>query len=407
MPLMNGKSKKAFSKNVETEIDAGKPQKQALAIAYSVKRKAPKKYAKGGAVSAKDEKRPMPDDTYNDTAEAGRNRGNKALKDADWDSTVTIEQAQRPSKTALSQPKSRGNDPFAGRNMEMHEDEADMGDRMYPETDRAQPSSRDDEYGAQRNGPKVSDMAAQHNNKRAPYQMERENQYAQDEASADMKKIQSPPGRYAQGGPIMQPKDSGNELMERDDEAHLMDSDYPMGPHNQQPKGGYDESHDYGQRSGNPEEVSPHTGESQSDMLRRHAMELASFSKGGPTGPMNPKLYESHMEPEEEGSMAREIMRKRKMARGGEVYSNHEEILTDMPDGDGEVDLDNNSKEDLNNEDQMSFRAGLKEQYDDSQISKQPRNSNLKGDPREEDAENIEDESDVAQIRRKMKKKAY
>jgi hypothetical protein len=38
MPLNKGKSKAAFSENVRTEIAAGKPQKQAVAIAYSVKR---------------------------------------------------------------------------------------------------------------------------------------------------------------------------------------------------------------------------------------------------------------------------------------------------------------------------------------------------------------------------------
>ena len=49
MPLMPGKSKKVFSKNVETEMDAGKPQKQALAIAYSMKkRNGKKKMAEGG-----------------------------------------------------------------------------------------------------------------------------------------------------------------------------------------------------------------------------------------------------------------------------------------------------------------------------------------------------------------------
>ncbi len=35
MPLSKGKSKKAFAGNVKTEMAAGKPQKQALAIAYS------------------------------------------------------------------------------------------------------------------------------------------------------------------------------------------------------------------------------------------------------------------------------------------------------------------------------------------------------------------------------------
>jgi hypothetical protein len=43
MPLMKSKSKAAFKKNVEAEIKAGKPPKQAVAIAYSVKRRAGKK----------------------------------------------------------------------------------------------------------------------------------------------------------------------------------------------------------------------------------------------------------------------------------------------------------------------------------------------------------------------------
>lgn len=38
MPLESGKSKAAFSHNVEVEVEAGKPQKQAVAIAYSKKR---------------------------------------------------------------------------------------------------------------------------------------------------------------------------------------------------------------------------------------------------------------------------------------------------------------------------------------------------------------------------------
>jgi hypothetical protein len=38
MPLEKGKSEKAFKHNIKAEIKAGKPQKQAVAIAYSVKR---------------------------------------------------------------------------------------------------------------------------------------------------------------------------------------------------------------------------------------------------------------------------------------------------------------------------------------------------------------------------------
>lgn len=48
MPLIKSKSPEAFKKNIEAEVKAGKPQKQAVAIAYSVKRAAKK--AKGGAM---------------------------------------------------------------------------------------------------------------------------------------------------------------------------------------------------------------------------------------------------------------------------------------------------------------------------------------------------------------------
>jgi hypothetical protein len=43
MPLKKGKSKAAFQSNIRAEIAAGKPQKQAVAIAYAVKRKGKKK----------------------------------------------------------------------------------------------------------------------------------------------------------------------------------------------------------------------------------------------------------------------------------------------------------------------------------------------------------------------------
>ena len=40
MPLLKSRSKKAVSENIRREMAAGKPQKQAIAIALSVKRKA-------------------------------------------------------------------------------------------------------------------------------------------------------------------------------------------------------------------------------------------------------------------------------------------------------------------------------------------------------------------------------
>lgn len=46
MPLTKSTSPKAFTKNVKKEIAAGKPQKQAVAIAYATKRAAAKKTTK-------------------------------------------------------------------------------------------------------------------------------------------------------------------------------------------------------------------------------------------------------------------------------------------------------------------------------------------------------------------------
>ena len=46
MPLVKSSSKNAFRKNIKAEMASGKPQKQAVAIAYSTKRAAAAKKGK-------------------------------------------------------------------------------------------------------------------------------------------------------------------------------------------------------------------------------------------------------------------------------------------------------------------------------------------------------------------------
>ena len=88
MPLIKSKSDKAFKSNIKAEVAAGKPVKQAVAIAYSTKRAAKK--ARGGVVD------PMNYDSDQDYYQAaGR------LKDEDDD---TVEE-QPPRRAVMAEQK--------------------------------------------------------------------------------------------------------------------------------------------------------------------------------------------------------------------------------------------------------------------------------------------------------------
>jgi hypothetical protein len=258
MPLKKSSSKKAFEHNLKAELHAGKPKDQSLAIAYSIKRKAKKakgggvhqedtpmgkgvsaagyharsakemadkygatdsaplnvakqahreklaelkampkvpKYADGGEISAKDEKRPNPNDLYNDAKQAHQSEARKPLKNSDWTDNPTVKQAQANNSRKvmpISRPKMVPTNAFSTK---LYNQEGQLEDSMPPSSPKDQPDQDYNEMGAKRQGPKVPDMAHQHNNGKAPYKEEIEDQYSQDEAESDMK-------QYAKGGKV-------------------------------------------------------------------------------------------------------------------------------------------------------------------------------------------------------------
>jgi hypothetical protein len=166
MPLLPGKSKKAFSKNVATEMKAGNPQPQALAIAYSIKRKHPKKMAEGGLATAKTESRPMPNKRYNDSRDLMQNSGDKAPGHDSWTDRAPERAASmgpRPKLQPIHAGKMAASSVVRARPIDamgraMEREEADFIQRDPPASPDEQPYERDDELRPDRQGPKGHPM---------------------------------------------------------------------------------------------------------------------------------------------------------------------------------------------------------------------------------------------------------
>lgn len=342
MPLMQSKSKKAFADNVASEINAGKPQDQSLAIAYDVKRRASKKkklasggtvesgsptmnYADGGPVSASNEKRPMPGSLANSAKMARMNSGDKPASQDKWTDSPTVAQARKPSRVPLSRPRIAGNgDSFSVRDRDLLDKEREQMEAFAPGEYSEQPSKALDEKDPMKMGPSANDHdEVQHNNgKRA----------------------------YAKGGMI-------NEVVSMND-AEEDELEHPAGlssdNSSMRPKGYMDE-HDPNQ-----------------------------YAEGGAI------THEMMMQPEPEAeeehadSIAAAIMAKRRKYADG-----------------GHVDIDSNNEEQPNGYYARNEDAALKENYDkDMDGISQPYDSNLIGDEREADDGDSHDM--VGRIRSKM-----
>ena len=346
MPLMHGKSKKAFSHNVEAEMHTGKPQPQALAIAYSMKRR--KKKAQGGEISAKSEKRPMPDDEYNDAKDVSSNSHKKDNGQDGWTDRPDIAQSQnRPKSQPIKHPKMVPSDAFSTR---LYDQEGNLTATLHPANPSEKPNSWMDEEGPDRQGPKVPDMQPEHSTGEKA---------------------------YAKGGEI-----------EPSDRKH------PKNPFEDDHLEHLDPSEDEGDAMAmsEDEEDQDKPGHPIRDMEREHNNGKMPYARGGHVSPAD----EEDMDHED--SIASAIMAKRSRHPAAMSDSDIDEMVM-LYDG-GEV-LESEHVEEPNNEDQMSFQALKKENYNSSDLDvDDPMDSGEHGDDIDSD-----DHDMTSAIRSKMKAK--
>lgn len=98
MPLIKGKSEKAFKENIRAEVKAGKPVKQAVAIAYDVQRRAKK--AEGGSSRV--------NEAGNYTKPEMRKRLFDSIKGSNVQGTAAGQWSARKAQLLAKQYKARG-----------------------------------------------------------------------------------------------------------------------------------------------------------------------------------------------------------------------------------------------------------------------------------------------------------
>ncbi len=464
MPLHNSKSKKAFKENVETEMEHGKPQKQSLAIAFSVKRKAKKKkMAEGGVAyrndSAITEQRPMPEERDNDSRMVSRNSGNKAPQPHDsFLNDDTSEQARRSGTWPLKHPKMVPTNAFS---VKLRSDEDDLMQSASPGPYSEQPREDRNEQGPNRQGRRVPDMQKEHSTGRKPYAKggsvfgERGvNRPEHERGIHSIVNVSDDPEAHEKSLAGTTARRGDNEKSKKAHKAVLsemrampnprlkglakggkvQESDYDAAPNKyeddltdlppsedegaQNARNRNEEGPDR-QGPGISDNEEPH---SEHDEMYDDNMEQAEDSmsrKMDDTVGMSAMDNDMDDQPEDEeelehgASIAAAIMAKKRkmMARGGEILEDSPDIHShgsmDTHEDEDQVDLSRNADEDANEEDQASFDALRKENYSESEGLRQmdsPEDSN-EHSPEHEDMD-LNDADIVSSIRRKMRIKS-
>jgi hypothetical protein len=418
MPLKKSASKEAFSKNVSAEMRAGKPQPQSLAIAYSVQRKAKKKkasggtvesgsrdmnMAEGGEVNAKNERRPMPNNTYDDTKMANKNRHMRDNGEDGWTDKPTEKQAVANNGRMvkpIKRPRMVPSDAFSTK---LYDQEGNLQATLHPSQPDTQPDKDYDEDGANRQGPKVPDMADTHSTHKKPYakggEVEEQdykhpkNKYEHDltsdmpsEDEGEMRARHMNELRAAGYGPDVPDMEDAHSTGKKPYAGGGKVSDYGMEEHTEE-----DENPAHDKHSSDDSEDQPEDEEKMED---EDSIAAAIMAKKHPHA-----MSDSDMD---------EMIN---LYEGGEITEHSDDILShgsmDSDDSD-QADLSRNHDEDANEEDQASWNALRKENYNDSDLDiDNPRDAAMKGDSEESDSEDDHDEDMVSAIRRNMKKKQF
>lgn len=366
MPLIKSKSKKAFSKNVETEMDAGKPQKQSLAIAFSMKKHAPKKkasggtvssgskdmnYADGGAVSATTEKRPMPDMTYNDKTDVSENSNKKELYESNWTDRPDKKQSQGAGMkvTKIKHPKMVKSDNLQVR---LRDEEDDLQESAGTnEGPQRQPPQADNEEDANKSGKSPEEQTAHSTGRKVMAKggkVENSDYNDSDPNAATDSDMKDTPS-----------EDEGIETAKHHNEEYQR------------------------QTSGNPDYSEPHSDD----------IDTAMYADGG----------EAEMAEEHHDSIAAAIMSRREQVKRQIDSGAHDEDLAAAYAEGGEVDLEHNAKEQPNEYPPINGDALDWDKDAEYLDSSQPTDSNETGDEREDETSDRHDM--VNSIRKKMKAK--
>jgi hypothetical protein len=414
MPLIKSASKKALSKNIETEMHANpspEDRKRNIAIAFSVKREAgkkKKKMAEGGPVSAKSEARPMPETEGMDRHQIARNSAKKALSQSDWTGQPTLAQARKESKAApIRHPKMVPTNAFSTR---LYDKEGNLEGHIPP--DEGHEDAWMNEEGADRQGPETHDlhlkkmahggMAKDKHVKGIHKQAEGEEAGVSEMGSDLNEPTMRKKAHAVLNEMVAMPKPKLKGLAEggmADGQDRMLQQIDPP-------------SEDEGQMMARHREElrALREGPAVPDMEHEHSTGRAPYAGGGEIGDdeenisheedLNP-AHDKHSADDSEDQPMRE-----------EDEEHHDSIAAAImfkrkkyADG-GQVDLSRNADEDPNEEDQMSFQSLKKENYSETpgleELGDQPEDSNLHGDEEESESENKHDM--ISSIRSKMKK---